>query len=295
MAARVKLPRYRFDHPTPTAFPFRVLRHSRLLKRSTVWNEHAYFEIALVHEGRGFLKTLDRKQRFRKGSLVWTNMSEPHRWFPDDAAVVSYLQFHRPFLDGLEPLLTDALRHPELLLSRFLEEEGRGCTVLSPPPSQLFHLNDAVESLHRELQQRLGGFETAVRAVFLSLLVEVHRALDAEKGRVRQRPPAAGEMVSRALAHIQENFADSLDLSELAAHTPWSADHFSRLFKKHTSYHLAEYVNELRIREACRLLDAGALSVADVALRVGYRNIPYFNRTFKAITGFSPTHYRKSA
>ncbi|MBN8218180.1 MAG: helix-turn-helix transcriptional regulator [Spirochaetes bacterium] len=294
MAARREVPRYRFDHPSPTSFPFRVLRQTRLSRRKTVWNEHAYFEIAFVHEGRGFLKTLDRKRRFRKGSLVWTNVAEPHRWFPDEAAVVTFLQFHRPFLAGLEPFLSDAPRHPELSLARFLAGESRGCAVHPLPPARLFPMGDLIDSLHREMEQRGDAFDTAVRAGFLKLWVEVHRALVWEKAGARRAPPAAGEHVQWALDHIQAHFTEPLDLAELASRTPWSADYFSRLFKRLTSYHLSEYVNEVRVREACRLLDAGAASVSDVALRVGYRHIPYFNRTFKSITGFSPTGYRKS-
>ena len=63
--------------------------------------------------------------------------------------------------------------------------------------------------------------------------------------------------------------------------------------KKETGQNFMDYLTELRINESKALLCRNDLSVQDVAEAVGYRDLKYFSRLFKKITGVSPSDYRK--
>ena len=78
----------------------------------------------------------------------------------------------------------------------------------------------------------------------------------------------------------------------MAAHVQLSADRFSRLFKQATSLTVADYVNRVRVERVKRLLANPDTRVGEAALAAGFRDIAYFNRTFKRCTGRSPRHYR---
>ena len=55
---------------------------------------------------------------------------------------------------------------------------------------------------------------------------------------------------------------------------------------------MPEYVNEVRIGRACRMLAEDAANITDIAMDCGYRNLANFNRRFRQVTGMTPSHYR---
>lgn len=73
----------------------------------------------------------------------------------------------------------------------------------------------------------------------------------------------------------------------------FNATYFSTLFKKETGQNFMDYLTELRISKAKELLCGEELSVQDVAEQVGYRDLKYFSRLFKKLTGVSPSDYKK--
>jgi two-component system response regulator YesN len=69
--------------------------------------------------------------------------------------------------------------------------------------------------------------------------------------------------------------------------------YFSVVFKKETGMNFLEYLTDVRIREAKRLLSDPRKTIADVALEVGYNDVKHFSRVFTRSTGLHPSKYRK--
>lgn len=67
----------------------------------------------------------------------------------------------------------------------------------------------------------------------------------------------------------------------------------SHLFGKRLNVNFCDYINAMRIRRACELLDSGKLSVTEVAYAVGYNSTRSFNRCFSKVKGCTPREYRK--
>jgi AraC family L-rhamnose operon transcriptional activator RhaR len=72
-----------------------------------------------------------------------------------------------------------------------------------------------------------------------------------------------------------------------------SENYFSKLFKEVAGINFSEYVQKVRIDEACRLLRETDLKVLEVALRVGFNDLKFFYDVFKKITGKTPGDYRQ--
>lgn len=94
-------------------------------------------------------------------------------------------------------------------------------------------------------------------------------------------------------SYIEENMLYDFSMSDLAAVFNYNEKYLGRFFKAQTGYTVREYCNFLKIQQAKELLVRTKQSVSDIAVRVGYNNITYFNRIFKKITGCSPKEYRK--
>ena len=72
-----------------------------------------------------------------------------------------------------------------------------------------------------------------------------------------------------------------------------NADYFSHLFKKETGITFTNYLTEMRIEHAKRLLENTDSSVIDISYDTGFNTPSHFHKTFKKLTGFSPNEYRK--
>ena len=99
--------------------------------------------------------------------------------------------------------------------------------------------------------------------------------------------------IMRAADYIQKNFQSDISLEDAADYVQKSRNYFSSLFKREMGMSFVDYVNHLRIREACRLLDTTNELTYEVATRVGFSSYKYFSAVFKKEVGCSPSHYRK--
>ncbi|MEO9003498.1 MAG: AraC family transcriptional regulator, partial [Ginsengibacter sp.] len=90
-----------------------------------------------------------------------------------------------------------------------------------------------------------------------------------------------------------QNFTDVITLPQIAAVANLTPPAFCNFFKKKTQKSFSEFLNELRIGHACKLLQNLELSIADVCFKSGYQNMTNFNSFFKRITSKTPSQYRK--
>lgn len=99
--------------------------------------------------------------------------------------------------------------------------------------------------------------------------------------------------VEAAIAYMNTHFAENISLKTLAKEVGASGNYLSDLFKKETGINYVEYLTNIRIREAKKLL-AGKSNpkISDVAQSVGYASDRYMIDVFKKVTGMTPAEYR---
>ena len=98
--------------------------------------------------------------------------------------------------------------------------------------------------------------------------------------------------VMLAQEFIEKNYAERINVEDLANHCLLSRRNFERRFKKATNYSPAEYIQYLKIEAARRQLESSRYHINEVMYAVGYNDNKAFRTTFKKITGFSPLEYR---
>ena len=100
--------------------------------------------------------------------------------------------------------------------------------------------------------------------------------------------------IRSAVRYMEEHFAESLTLTEVAAHAGLSAEYLSRLFKEETGVKFVVYLNNLKLKHALHLLETTNLKVYEVAEQVGYSNLSYFSTVFKKNFGQNPFDYKNN-
>ena len=105
--------------------------------------------------------------------------------------------------------------------------------------------------------------------------------------------PHADSVVRRCENWLRENFRQVQAIGEVVAIAGVPERTLKRRFRAATGSSLIEYLQNLRIEEAKRLLETGPLPVDEVSAEVGYDDASFFRRLFKRLTGLSPSQYRR--
>ncbi len=95
------------------------------------------------------------------------------------------------------------------------------------------------------------------------------------------------------LAYIQTNASAALTAEGLCQTFSCSRSYFSHTFKKYVGKSFREYLTDIRLERAKRLLELSALNVTEIAYSVGFQDSNYFSTVFKKSVGVSPLTYRK--
>ena len=100
--------------------------------------------------------------------------------------------------------------------------------------------------------------------------------------------------ISEAVDYINKNYSKDITLAEITRQAYLSKFHFSRVFKKHTSYSPYQYLISVRLNHARELLSEGKYSIKEVADKCGFRRLDYFSATFKKKFKCNPSAYKEN-
>lgn len=114
---------------------------------------------------------------------------------------------------------------------------------------------------------------------------KIHTEFDDFKNKSRMK---------QAIAYIDENFDKDLNMAVISNYVSMNYSLFSYAFKQYTGKNFVNYLKELRVNEAKRLLEETDLRVIEISQKVGYENEKHFMKLFKSQCGVSPTEYRKN-
>jgi two-component system response regulator YesN len=102
-------------------------------------------------------------------------------------------------------------------------------------------------------------------------------------------------VLAQVEAYITEHYMESISLKLLGEQFYMNSAYLGQIFKKHYAKSFSDYLNEIRIEEASRLLRRTDYRVYEIATMVGYRDSDYFINRFEKIRGETPAQYRKRA
>ncbi|MCZ7648189.1 MAG: AraC family transcriptional regulator [Planctomycetota bacterium] len=165
----------------------------------------------------------------------------------------------------------------------------RGATV-SPSGPICRYFESAID----EARERAPLWFSLVRARLTEGLVRVIRHLE-EHGPGQTPEQARQSVVDVAKRFIQSHFSDDLSLERIAGEVYLSPNYFSSLFTQGSGQTVFEYLQQVRLDEAQRLLRETEYSIHEVARRVGVHTPSYFSRLFKRHTGLSAREFRQKA
>ncbi len=255
------------------------------------WHFHPEYQLFLVLEGTGTRFVGDKVERFGPGDLVLTGPNLPHVWRSDEKyfdresglktrGIVVYFRdgvLSEHILDTQEGL---KIRHLLNLSSRGLSFDAQ-------------EIGDVEQRLHSLLESE--GFTSILTLLhILDVLSRASQVSVLSRDGFSGAPgPINSERMERVIAYLMGHFTQELRLSDIAQIANMAPTAFCRYFRERTNKTFTQFIAELRIDYACKLLIEAERSISQVSEECGYQTLSNFNRQFKAISGLTPREYRR--
>lgn len=103
------------------------------------------------------------------------------------------------------------------------------------------------------------------------------------------------DRLAEVFKYVKSNFKEEISLDEISKIANLTPTSFCRMFKAKTKKPFVEYLNEIRVSNACKYLIETDLGVSEIAYECGYKTASNFNKLFKKLIGTTPKEYRKKA
>lgn len=261
------------------------------------WRRLYDCELVYVSEGSADLHVGAVAHRCRAGTLA---VMPPRLRHESLVASGGYAVRHCVHFDWVPPP-ADIDQRP---LWAFEHErfEALGQTVAPPPEIAVclplvVALRDLAWDVQPALEKalaamRAGHYESAGGWLWPVLNASLrHVALHVAAPVLQAVGGAALVAVHAAKDYMDRHYAAPMTLPQLARLTRVSPNHLCVTFRRVVGKPPNQYLNDLRVQHACRLLGTSPLNVAEVAARVGIPDANYFARLFKRKTGYRPGDY----
>ena len=236
---------------------------------------HEALEMLYFTQGKAVTACNLQEYEVKKGTIVLINGNELHTGIISQFDSVFYcLQFDPNFFHNL-------IGNEYVLFQNIIEDED--CTKLL---DQLVNVRGQKTTIKNIVESKKLAYE------FFILLTERYtKNILSEDDYKKQFKKL--DTFHHIMEYLDKHYMEDLSITELASHFNMSSSYFAHFFKQNAQKSVIEYVNETRILYAKNFLEKEEISVSEIALRVGFSDINYFSRKFKAITGITPTEYKK--
>lgn len=213
--------------------------------------------------------------------------------------------------DGLEGLEIIREQKPHIVITDIAMPGMDGLSMLAGLKSEFPDMEISILTGFRDFDYaqraiRLGVTRFLLKPSNLDEIVEAikvmterlrakHIVSDPEKPNTEEAKPdsaASSFIVNNAINYIETHYAQKITLSEVAEKTYISQWHLSKLLNRNLGQNFSEILNNVRIKEAQKLLKDPSLRIGDIAERVGFIDLAHFSRVFKKIMGISANEYR---
>lgn len=258
---------------------------------ATPWHYHPEYEIVLVLESTGKKFVGSNISTFKPGDLCMIGAYLPHyyrndeQFYAKDASIRArslVIHFLEDFMGG------NFFDLPECqAIKNLLERSKLG---LNFGPKTLKKVAARIEGL-----QYVTGINRLMELIaVLAILSESEDIQELTTNSMSLQNEVDSARINGVLSYIIQNYQQEIQLREVAKLANMSESAFSRYFKKRTRRTFSQFIAEIRIEHACKLLVQDKMSISAISLESGFNNLSNFNRQFKQLKKTTPLVYRST-
>lgn len=247
---------------------------------------HPEYELNLVFNSKGKRIIGDSIQDYQDTDFVLIGPNTPHMWSGvndhDDVRVIT-IQFRSDIIS--EGKINKKLMAP---VKDMLQKAYRG--IEFSPETQLIFKKRLIDLCDKT------GFDSHLE--FLSIIYDLsisrNQRLLCSSSYVNQYETSKSRRIEKVTNYINTNYSGQLKIKEVAELVNMSETAFSHFFKKRTHRSFSDFLHDVRIGNATRLLTDSEKSIAEIGYECGFNNLSNFNRIFKKKKGCTPSEFKKN-
>jgi AraC-like DNA-binding protein len=255
------------------------------------WHYHSEAELIIFHRGSGTQFVGDHIKRFHPGDIILVGSNLPHYWRYDDVhfRIENNKPVHSTVIHFSENFWGDGfLDLPETRQIRGLFERARHGLLVHAREEQ--HIASLITGIGRTegvarvvaLIECLSAFAASPRLQLLSSIGFRPDFSESENDRI-----------NAIYDYTFRHFTRNIYLGQVAAVAGLVPNSFCRYFKSRTGKTYTQFLTEIRIGHACKLLLDNRISIKQLCFESGFNNFTCFHKNFKAITGTTPQLYQR--
>lgn len=254
------------------------------------WHIHREYELVLVQMNNGIKHIGSHFGPINGAEILLLGPNLPHNWLVNKKSSASdtdsdyQLVIHFPrdvFGIGFFELV------PFTEINALLKKSEQGLCFKGPDIEKI--------GLEVESMFQMNEFERSM--TLLRLLQRLSEQIDCEVlstyGFTNVLNEEKVKRMNKVFKYITLNYKENISLKDIASVANMTPQAFCNYFKERTRRTFIEFVNEVRIGHACKLLFEDNYNILQICYESGFNNLSNFNRQFKKITSMSPIEYRK--
>lgn len=269
--------------------PFHLIVSSTTLNTDFHSHTHSASELVLCASGRAAHTIEGTAHRMSTGDVCVIKPGMHHAF----SEAKNFFHYNVSFLSDMLAASGDDIRreagYHALFLSSNAASESAESMMLTLSTADLSRARIMLDAIIRECTDKRTAFSTAVRGLFLEFIVLLVRAYSKRSGCATPL-----SQIAYIAGYLETNYRERIPLNSLAEKCGLSRRHFTRLFRNMYRKSPMEYLMDVRIREAIKIIASGEHSITEAALETGFDDSNYFSRMFRKVTGVSPRAYRQS-
>lgn len=276
-----------------SACPFSIDRQIlyRRDNRPGYFHWHSCFEITCVLSGQGRYFVNEQIYEVTDGDIILFNNVEPHGWEILSREVDLLVMVFAPeyIASGFSAMDYDYLKP-------FVERGSNFHNKLDRSDALTDEISLLMRAIETENERKIPGYPLMIKANVLKLLTLLIRySQDSTKSSALLQEKKDKVMrLSSVFDYINAHYTEKLTLDQAAEIAYMSPNYFSSYFKKVTGKNFSDYINELRISLADKLISTTDLTILDIATRCGFHNMSNFYRIYKKRNGTAPRERNQS-
>lgn len=256
------------------------------------WHFHPHYQIFTVLESNGTRFIGDDIKVFKAGDTVFLGPDLPHLWRNDK----SYFEGNSESeAQGLVLYFTDDFlgkdffEKPEMqLIKNLLEQSKRGISWNSK--------SNQIIIKYLKIILNLSGFDRILKLLELLHVLSQDKDFSfiTNEGYANSHKISETERMQKVHDFVIKNYKNEIKLKGIAENINMSEAAFCRYFKKRANKTFTDFVNEIRVGNACRMLTEQKHSISEICYESGFNTISNFNQIFKKIIQKTPSEYLKA-
>src|SRR5690606_28031336 len=264
------------------------IRHDILPHFGTIWHYHPEIELHYLIKGEGVRFIGVHIDHFREDDMVLLGSNLPHTWkcneIKQEEHPVEALELHsHPECVGKEYLAVT--KRKEIL--KLLQLSKNGLIIHEDTKERIKELMAAM--------QHTNGLEKLIYlfAIFRVLATSEEYDTLSNSFAYSKLNKIDESRMDKVFSHTLKNFKEKIAIEDVATLCNLSTTSFCRYFKMITNKSYFDFLTEVRLNHACRLIIDSDLTMQHIAVESGFENTSNFYRHFRNFKGLTPTEYRK--